>query len=101
MCVCGVIFLLIISEAVRSLQLGISYFPGVNLWVGESLILECRVAGAEHREEETVVWYRQRDLDMGQIISHGGNMVMEDKRFQLEKTVFEDLAIYRIEVVKG
>jgi hypothetical protein len=101
MFVCGFIFLLIISEVVRSLQLGISYFPGVNLCVGERLIMECRVAGAEHREEETVVWYRQRNLDMGEIISHGGNMVMKDKRFQLEKTVFEDLAIYRIEVVEG
>ena len=94
----GLIFLLISINTVTSLQLGISYYPGVNLWVGERLILECRVAGGEHREQETVVWYRQQDLVMGEIISHGDTMVMEDQRFKLEKTVFEDLAIYKIEV---
>ena len=96
----GLIFLLISINIVTSLQLGISYYPGVNLWVGERLILECRVAGGEHREQETVVWYRQQDLVMGEIISHGDTMVMEDQRFKLEKTVFEDLAIYKIEVTE-
>ena len=90
--------LLLLFKTVRSLQVGISYYPGVNLWVGERLILECRVAGGRHREQETVIWYRQGDLVMGEIISHGDTMVMEDERFQLEKTVFEDLAIYKIEV---
>ena len=58
------------------------------------------MAGGKHREQETVVWYRQQDLVMGEIISHGDTMVMEDQRFKLEKTVFEDLAIYKIEVTK-
>ena len=96
----GIIFLLISINTVTSLQLGISYYPGVNLWVGERLIMECRVAGGEHREQETVVWYRQQDLVMGEIISHGDTMLMEDHRFKLEKTVFEDLAIYKIEVTE-
>ena len=28
-----------------ALDIGISYYPGNNLWEGESLILECRVSG--------------------------------------------------------
>ena len=56
------------------------------------------MAGGKHREQETVVWHRQSDLTMEEIISHGDTMVLEDERFNLEKTVFEDLAIYKIEV---
>ena len=94
----AILTIFLLFKNVRSLQVGISYYPGVNLWVGERLILECRVAGGRHSEQETVIWYRQGDLVMGEIISHGDTMVMEDERFQLEKTVFEDLAIYKIEV---
>ena len=50
------------------------------------------------KKQETVVWYRQKDLATGEIISYGNIMVIKDERFKLEKTVFEDLAIYRIEV---
>merc|ERR1719318_1968848 len=96
---CGLIFLFNSISLVTSLQLGMSLSPGVNLWVGERLFLECRVAGGEHREKETVVWYRQQGLVMGEIISHGDTMVTEDLRFKLEKTVFEDLAIYKIEIM--
>ena len=53
----------IILDTVNSLELGISFYPGVNLWVGEKLILECRVAGGKHREQETVIWHRKRDLN--------------------------------------
>ena len=91
---------IIILDTVNSLELGISFYPGVNLWVGEKLILECRVAGGKHREQETVVWHRQSDLTMGEIISHGDIMVIKGERFKLEKTVFEDLTIYKIEVIQ-
>ena len=37
---------------------------------------------------------------MGEIISHGDTKLMEDQRFKLEKTVFEDLSIYKIEVTE-
>ena len=77
-------------------ELAISFYPRVNLWVGENLILECRVAGGKRREQETVVWHRKRDLTMGEIISNGDTMVLENGKIKLEKTVFEDLTIYKI-----
>ena len=92
----GHIFLLITTNIVTSLRLGISYYPGVNLWVGERLIMECRVAGGEHREQETVVWYRQQDLVMGEIISHGDTMLMEDQRFKLEKQYLRTFLFIRL-----
>ena len=93
------IIFIIIFNTVTSIQLGIAFHPGANLWVGEKLILECRVVGGKHKEQETVVFYRQRELSSGEIISHGDTVIIEDERFQLEKTVFEDLAIYKLEVV--
>merc|ERR1711909_84717 len=94
------IIFIIIFKRITSIQLGIAFHPGANLWVGERLILECRVVGGKHKEQETVVFYRQRELNRGEIISHGDTVIIEDERFQSEKTVFEDLAIYKLEIAQ-
>ena len=90
--------IIIIFNTVTSLEFGIAYHPGDNLWVGEKLILECRVVGGKHTEQESVVFYRQREFSLGEIISYGDTIIVEDERFHVEKTVFEDLAIYKLQV---
>ena len=89
---------IIMFNTVTCLEIGIAFHPGDNLWVGEKLILECRVVGGKHTEQEAVVFYWQRELSLGEIISYGDTIIIEDERYQLEKTVFEDLAIYKLQV---
>ena len=43
---CWLVWLVCCRLAASSLTLGISAYPGLNLWAGELLVLECRVAGS-------------------------------------------------------
>ena len=69
------------QEASRQSQeatiLSISSYPGTNLWVGERLILECRVVGG--RGGGGAVWHRQAG-GVADIISHGDTLLIQDDR---------------------
>ena len=83
---------------IASVKLGISYYPALDLWEGEKLIMECRVVGNPQSNYEGVVWYKRSSHLMGEIISHGKILMIEDQRFLIEETVLEELRIYRLEV---
>ena len=84
--------------SIASVKLGISYYPALDLWEGEKLIMECRVVGSPQTNCEGVIWYKRNSHLMEEIISHGKSLIIEDQRFVVEETVFEELRIYRLEV---
>ena len=83
---------------ITTIKLGISFYPALDLWEGEKLIMECRVVGSPQTNYEGVVWYKRSSHLMGEIISHGKSLMIEDQRFLVEETLFEELSIYRLEV---
>merc|ERR1712198_184209 len=82
-------------------DVGISIYPGQNLIKGDLLVMECRVTGAHSRtQEEAAVWYKESfyDDEDGEIVSYDNIKVLDDERITLEKTVFEDLSIYKLQI---
>ena len=83
---------------ITTIRLGISYYPALDLWEGEKLIMECRVLRSPQTYYDGVIWYKRSSNLMAEIISHGKILMIEDQRFLVEETVFEELRIYRLEV---
>ena len=106
---------LLASSTADNIQ--ISHYPGNNLWQGESLILECRVSGitryvgkveglSQHpfsQEGGTAVWsrlYHQDGQELAEIIAHDDIKIIQDDRVTFEKRVFQDLAIFKLQVTE-
>ena len=51
--------------------------------------------------EDTGIWYRKPlfDDDLGELISHDNIKDTTDERVTVEKTVFEDLVIYKLHII--
>ena len=60
--------------------------------------MECRVVGGKQRNDEEIIWYRENEDQIGEMITHGETLLLMDERIKLERTAFEDLVIQRIEV---
>merc|ERR1712035_18497 len=76
-------------------DVGISIYPGQNLWRGDLLVMEC-----SRTQEEAAVWYKESfyDDEEREIVSYDNIKVLDDERITLEKTVFEDLSIYKLQI---
>eukprot|EP00095_Tigriopus_kingsejongensis_P007482 maker-scaffold580_size130538-snap-gene-0.25 protein:Tk07482 transcript:maker-scaffold580_size130538-snap-gene-0.25-mRNA-1 annotation:"lachesin" len=99
-----------------------SVHPGPNLWIGESVALECRLSHAHPKA--TVVWHRvlldpagrklrslglddlvEKDMEIiivrertAELISHGDLLLMSDPRFLLKVHRSNNSVVYRLEL---